>query len=83
MDGASGSMGYSPIQQAECCTARNWLIGIGTLIGSALFGYYVGVHLSKKKARLNSKIKLFTDKVISMPAFFLNQVVTKCNWNTK
>ncbi|VIO92981.1 Uncharacterized hematopoietic stem/progenitor cells protein MDS029, putative [Brugia malayi] len=63
MDGASGSMGYSPIQQAECCTARNWLIGIGTLIGSALFGYYVGVHLSKKKARLNSKIKLFTDKV--------------------
>lgn len=49
---------------------KDWIFGIGALVGSALFGYYLGVYLSKKKARVNSKIKLSTDKVILVLAAF-------------
>ncbi|KAL3994340.1 putative methyltransferase family protein [Acanthocheilonema viteae] len=63
VSGTFGVMGYNPLQEAQCRTVKDWLLGIGALIGSALFGYYVGVLLSKKKARVNNKIKLSTDKV--------------------
>ncbi|CAG9536259.1 unnamed protein product [Cercopithifilaria johnstoni] len=63
MSGTSGTVDYNPLQEAQCRTTKDWLIGIATLIGSALFGYYIGIHLSKKRTRINSKIKLSTDKV--------------------
>ncbi|VDN01299.1 unnamed protein product [Thelazia callipaeda] len=43
---------------------KDWLIGIGAIIGSALFGYYLGVYFAEKKARVNKKIKLSSDKVV-------------------
>ncbi|VDN22532.1 unnamed protein product [Gongylonema pulchrum] len=42
----------------------DWLIGIGALAASALLGYYIGVQFTKKKCRVNNKIRLSSDKVV-------------------
>ncbi|KAM3719486.1 CDGSH iron-sulfur domain-containing protein [Dirofilaria immitis] len=64
MSGTCESVHYGSLHEAQCHTVKDWLIGIGALIGSALLGYYIGVRLSKKKARVNNKIKLSNDKVV-------------------
>ncbi|VDK75321.1 unnamed protein product [Litomosoides sigmodontis] len=63
MSGVSGSVTYNPLQGTQCHATRDWLIGIGALVGFTLFGFYAGTRLSKKEIRVNNKIKLSTNKV--------------------
>ena len=41
-------------------------IVVALMAGSAAIGYYVGVLLTKKKSRVNTRVKLSTDKVLCL-----------------
>lgn len=48
---------------SDPCNGGHWLWIAGVVISSALFGYVLGTQLTKKRSRVNKKIKISTDKV--------------------
>lgn len=63
--GSFSMKGLHPCEESSGhCHLTAFLVGLGLVAGGALVGYYVGVQLTKKKARVNNLVKLSTDKVV-------------------
>ncbi|VDK45597.1 unnamed protein product [Anisakis simplex] len=46
------------------CRSKVALYAAGVVLGSALIGYFIGVQVTKRRAKVNERIKLSTDKVV-------------------
>ncbi|KHN75505.1 CDGSH iron-sulfur domain-containing protein 1 [Toxocara canis] len=59
-----GSIARTSCPADANCHSKVALYAAGIVVGSALLGYYIGVQITKRMSRINTTVKLSTDKVI-------------------